>query len=841
MDLTTLNDAKIATRYRRRFWLGALIVLLLAGPAAIHSHDAIIGLFNHPVDWIPASEPGRVDFDEFANRFSVTDMVQVSWDGAAIGSPSLDQATALLAPLCEQSDSMVAPTDDSTEPLEKPGDDAAKELIRLLRDSLDNLPLHWARSGTEILNKMTSSPTSLPRGASIKRLTGSIIGSDGATSCLVLSISPTGIANRAKLFSTIRQALGLQMKIAPDAIMIVGGQHDGVVIDDASIRSIRTFSPPSAVVAALICFFCLRSISLTAVITLVAVIGEGFVLAAVYYSGTPMNAVLIVLPPLIFVLTVSSGIHLSNYYLDALAEFPEATRAQAVAIAMRAGTVPCLLAASTTIIGLGSLSIVRLEPIRVFGVVSVLGLITTLVLLLLLLPGAMMLFGGPRHVSDRELRGDNADGSPPGHWFRRRIRLLFRRVLDYPLPIIAVISLVAIVLSTGLVKLNTSVNVPRMFDPAHSMRVQYQWFEDHVGPTINGELLVRFPASNGTSDVIDRLEIVRQAHISTARAEGVGGVLSAVSFLPAVPNGRSLSSTATRSVIRGQLLDLDSAVGKLGYLSRDDQAEVWRVSFRLPMTTKSDYGPEITAVGEAVGGAVESAAAAKGISALDQPKVVMTGAVKIVQEAQEVLLRDLFRSFLSAFAVVAIVMMLLLRSVVGGLIAMIPNLLPTIGLFGYMGLVDMPLDIGSVMTASVALGIAVDDTIHLLSRFGSRVAKGIRPKRAAWGAMQQCGMAMVHTTLVCGLSLLVYAISDFVPTRRFAYLMFSLLAVALVGDLFLLPALMVSRFGRFLARPVMSDPDAELSNEEPDDQPMDVRRLPASGPRGRSSEVKVRL
>ena len=47
-----------------------------------------------------------------------------------------------------------------------------------------------------------------------------------------------------------------------------------------------------------------------------AVIGEGMVLAVVYYTGTPMNAVLIVLPPLVFVLTVSAGIHLSNYYLD---------------------------------------------------------------------------------------------------------------------------------------------------------------------------------------------------------------------------------------------------------------------------------------------------------------------------------------------------------------------------------------------------------------------------------------------------------------------------------------------------------------------------------------------
>jgi len=143
-----------------------------------------------------------------------------------------------------------------------------------------------------------------------------------------------------------------------------------------------------------------------------------------------------------------------------------------------------------------------------------------------------------------------------------------------------------------------------------------------------------------------------------------------------------------------------------------------------------------------------------------------------------------------------------------------------------MGLIDMPLDIGSVMTASVALGIAVDDTIHLLSRFSSRTAKGIRTKKAAWGSLRQCGMAMVHTTLVCGLSLMVYSFSDFMPTRHFAFLMFGLLGIALVGDLVLLPALMVSPLSRFLARPALADPDSELSADEVDETQVDARRLP---------------
>ncbi len=208
-------------------------------------------------------------------------------------------------------------------------------------------------------------------------------------------------------------------------------------------------------------------------------------------------------------------------------------------------------------------------------------------------------------------------------------------------------------------------------------------------------------------------------------------------------------------------------------------------------------------------------------------KVSLTGSVVIVQKSQEILLRDLFRSFMTAFGVIAIVMVLMLRSLIGGLIAMAPNLFPTVALFGLMGLARIPLDIGSVMSASVALGISVDDTVHLLSRFGSRRARGLGQIAHAFGALAQCGWAMFQTTLVCGVSLMAYWFSEFVPTSRFSLFMFGLLASALLGVIFLLPTLMASPLGRWLAHTIGTNPNATLyADMETDDVPQDVRRLP---------------
>ncbi len=812
------QEEPLRQRYLLRFALGIVVLLLLAGPVTYLAFDAIKHLQNRPPDWVPDSLLEKVQFNEFLRRFSAAELVMVSWEGADLESESLAQATAALRPLCRE-----ASTADPTMVVELPNW-VSKEIESLRLLTGVEQPLLWVHNGSEMLQQMTSSPANLPRPIAIKRLQGSVVGPDESQTCLVLSLSDAAIQQRRRLLPQVREIVARLNELQPQAVAMVGGPMDGAIVDDESVSSVQKFSPPSAILAALLCLVCLRSMPLTAVIVAIAVLGEGLVLALVSLSGTPMNAVLIVLPPLVFVLTVSSGIHLSNYYLDVAHEFPELSPATAARRAMRAGVMPCLLATGTTVIGLGSLMLVRLEPIRVFGGVASIGVVATLFLLFLLLPGAMVLTS-PR--IDEKANRNRRRRFRKTQWFprtRRRFHTAFeflvaksRKRLSKPWPIILGFGVVAVFLSSGLFQLKTSVNVPRMFRPDSDIRQQYRWFENHIGPTVTGEVLVYFPPLTEDDDPLKRLEIVKRAHIAALEHPQVDGVLSPLTFLPAVPQGRSLSSTATRSVLRKLIRDPDSSLGKLGFISRDDVAEVWRISVRMPQSELTDHSNEIAEVRQAVTDATSDSEV--------PTNVVITGSITIVLKAQQVLLRDLFRSFISAFAVVAVVMMLVLRSVLGGLIAMLPNLFPTVTLFGWMGWIDLPLDIGSVMTASVALGIAVDDTVHLLSRFGSRRGRGLGQIRAAWGALGQCGWAMLQTTTVCGLSLLVYWFSDFVPTSRFAILMFGLLAAALLGDLFLLPGLMCSVLGRWLAKPIGVDPGAQITHSDQPHLPKDIRRL----------------
>ncbi|MDO4586049.1 MAG: MMPL family transporter [Planctomycetia bacterium] len=174
-----------------------------------------------------------------------------------------------------------------------------------------------------------------------------------------------------------------------------------------------------------------------------------------------------------------------------------------------------------------------------------------------------------------------------------------------------------------------------------------------------------------------------------------------------------------------------------------------------------------------------------------------TGMVPMVYKTQHELINGLVQSLIMAFFLIAIVFMILLRSPFAGIVAMLPNLFPVICVFGYMAWRGILVDVGTMMTASVALGVAVDDTMHYLTWFSDGINKGASPYEAARGAYRRCATAMTQSTLIAGLGLSAFMFSTFVPTQRFGALMLAILFVALIGDLVFLPALLTSKIGRF--------------------------------------------
>src|SRR6185436_6650875 len=174
---------------------------------------------------------------------------------------------------------------------------------------------------------------------------------------------------------------------------------------------------------------------------------------------------------------------------------------------------------------------------------------------------------------------------------------------------------------------------------------------------------------------------------------------------------------------------------------------------------------------------------------------VYTGVVPIVYKAQRMLLDSLIQSTFWSIITITPLLMWIARSVSAGSVAMLPNVLPIVMVFGGMGWFGIDVDVGSMMTASIALGVAVDDTIHYLNWFREELdAVGDR-KKAILAAYKHCATPTLQAALISGLGLSVFAISTFTPTQRFGVLMLVILWLAAVAELIYFPALLAGPLG----------------------------------------------
>jgi predicted RND superfamily exporter protein len=125
------------------------------------------------------------------------------------------------------------------------------------------------------------------------------------------------------------------------------------------------------------------------------------------------------------------------------------------------------------------------------------------------------------------------------------------------------------------------------------------------------------------------------------------------------------------------------------------------------------------------------------------------------------------------------------------LVALAPNALPVVLVFGLLGCLGVPLDAGTVLIGGLAIGIAVDDTIHVASRFYDHLASGYTNHQALEKTFDEVLPAILSTTAVISVAFLVLGFSQFTITRNLGLLTSGIMMICLLADITLLPALLL--------------------------------------------------
>ncbi len=146
---------------------------------------------------------------------------------------------------------------------------------------------------------------------------------------------------------------------------------------------------------------------------------------------------------------------------------------------------------------------------------------------------------------------------------------------------------------------------------------------------------------------------------------------------------------------------------------------------------------------------------------------------------------------MTARIVIAALLALAMRSIRLGLLSIVPNVVPLLGGVVFVHLMGRTLDIGGTVVASVCLGIAVDDTIHIITGYGMGKAKGLSSEAALLETLEHRGGALIKTTLILTATFSVFVFGEFVPNTMFGVLCAIVLGIALLADLTLLPLLLL--------------------------------------------------
>ncbi len=726
------------------------------------------------LQWLPDQSEARVKYDLFESKFGSDDFLILTWDGCTVDDPRLVTFTNYIR-------------EHDTEGLFQQVTNGAEVVIRLAGE------------------------LKLSRASIQRRLRGVFFGSqDVELTCAFLELSPKGTANRSPSMQIVWEAIDELPDLERDEVAIGGYPYIATFLDSQLGNSFRNFLIPSVVLSTLLALFCLRNIALTLIVFVAAMGAATSSVAFIPLCNMKYGGLMSIIPALVFVLATSGSIHLIRYSLDAIGDAKKL---------LRIGWRPCVVSAATTSVGMLSLLRSDFPAIRNFGLFCAVGVGFALMFQLLIVPWLLERFG-QKGLTALAGRSENSTV------WNRVIGLVHRHKY-----LVSLVSMGLMVLGGfGLTKLTAEVEVEKLFQPDSEILLSIADLESRLGPMDQTELLVQF-SNDKKSDVknqvdlqsdvetegdaprlIDpfkesfpeRVDLIRRLQSELSKAPEVDVIYSLVNFLPPEPSKSNARNFFKRSTYRNVLRRERKNLANSNLLNVDGETEIWRISIRFPFTQKKDFEKlqnEVVNISTRVvgdfaapkleqDGSIGSPNQSLNGSSNVVPQVVYTGKTHLFHHAQLNLLADLYQNFLLAFVIITPMLIIVLRSVSLGLIAMLPNLFPTLIVFGGLGWTGYPVDLAIAMTACVALGIAVDDTTHFLIRFrdyGGRMNQVFIPVQRT---IAQCGPAMFHTTLIGGAGLFVYYFSDMLVVSRFSWAIATLLVIALVADVLMLPAIL---------------------------------------------------
>lgn len=578
------------------------------------------------------------------------------------------------------------------------------------------------------------------------RLEGLTVSKKGTLIGLLVQLSDVGIRDRAGTVADIHRELDY-CRIQGDQLCFSGGP---VLITELDRLGGQKENEKFFIVTLLIClgllYYWVNDWKLALSVLGLTIWAINLTLTIFKLAGGEMNFILGALSVMVMVFTLEASIHVIHYYKASLGT------TDPLGEALRLCWKPCLVSMLTTTIGLFSVSVTDILPVTQFGYASTLGAVVAIVAGIAITPAILTV------LPDGELKTVSHNGIG--------LVRLANWLLSHSRGVTLTTLAIGAVGFAGLTQIGTKIDPLDFLPKDGKVLADVRRIQADLTDLDSIEAVVDF----GDSDLpfVARMRKVRELEQTIRRNPAVRHTISAASFFP--------DELPENALALAQLLQrAESRKGNNEFLVGDEQ--LWRISARVsqvPGKTLND-----------IHGELEQMTAGEPIQ--------FTGIAPLLVQAQHEIFNGFWKSFTSALVVIGIVMGIALRSFRIMILAMIPNLVPLGIVFGTLGWLGIPVDIGMMMTGSIALGISIDGTFHFLVRYLEQCEAGKPNAHAVRVALLTTGGPIFESIVVSSIGMLALTLSSFAPTVRFGLLMATLLMATLAGDLLLLPALLAWR------------------------------------------------
>jgi len=601
---------------------------------------------------------------------------------------------------------------------------------------------------------------------------GSIVGTDGKGTLIVVRPAKEYQGHYHEVYQLIKDKVAeIDARNGPEHILITGRPIIEGVFGVYMPQSMKQMQPMILALLALLLFVSFRNARGVLIPLTVVILSELWMLGTMAALGVPMFTVTTMLPILILAVGIADSVHLITHIRVEAARDAALEKKEAIVLGMAGMWSPILMTTLTTAAGFLAMLTSDILPMRHFGVFAAIGIAYAFIITILFIPAIESV------LPKREKALDKLAFSGYLNW-------MTRIVIEQPRRIVITAVAVLLLSGIGLSQIYVNSSLVSEFRPSDPLRHADDVLNAHFAGTNALDIMIDSGKQDG---VLEPQFLLGMQALQTLVEEDavVGDSSSMAEFLAEMNKVMHEGNPAFRvppdsSQLAAQYLLLYSFSGAPDDFDSFITSDYRRAHVRIQMKTDS------------------SAQVAFLIEELEQKseqwfpgcEVKFAGTAFTTHRFSDLIISGQIQSLLLALALIFVLCLAMFRRVLDAALAMLPVSMAVLVIYGVMGLIGLPLEIGTAITGALALGIGVDFAIHYLYRYRAYQAQGMTHVDIVRHSNDDTGRALFFNALVVIGGFLVLLTAPLYPQVKLGALVAGSMAICYLASCYLFPIIL---------------------------------------------------